>query len=238
MVHLNKSVGLTEATCQDTDIISVIPGTEVVYCFEMFNDGNVALTSHDLVDDHLGVLLDNDPTVLLPGESMLVTATAVINEYTLNIATYAALADDGIHGASAENAAIVNVINPAIELVKTVGIEPAVCATTDVITVPVGTEVTYCFTVLNTGDITLTVHDLSDSALGDLFAGFGLDLGPGDSYSFLETVIVNEGVMNTATWTAWVEAEGYFAEATDTATVNTYVPVTSYFYFLPLNYKK
>ena len=234
-VHLDKSVGLTEATCQDTDIITVTAGTEVVYCYEMFNDGDATLNSHDLLDDHLGVLLDDDPTVLAPGESMMITETAVINEYTLNNAYYTATTEYGGFEVSAPNAAIVNVINPAIELTKTVGTDPGVCATTDAINVPVGTEVTYCFTVFNSGDITLTIHDLSDDVLGDLFAGFGYELGPGDSYSFLETVVVTEDVTNTATWTAWVEEGGYFAEATDTATVTTYIPF--FYYYVPIVFK-
>ena len=50
-------------------------------------------------------------------------------------------------------------------MTKTVGLDPSVCAATDEITVTKGTKVTYCYQVENTGNITLTLHDLTDSAL-------------------------------------------------------------------------
>jgi hypothetical protein len=218
-VHLDKTVGLTEATCQDTDIITVVPGTEVVYCYELINTGTYTMTTHDLVDDMLGVLLDDFVYVLAPGESVLITESAVINEYTLNTAYYTATTEAGGFDASAQNAAIVNVINPAIELEKTVGIDPNVCATTDSVQVLAGTDVTYCFKVTNTGDATLAVHDLVDSELGDLLTDFAYDLAPGASVYITETATIVADVENTATWTAWFD-DVFFAEATDTASVD------------------
>ncbi|OQY45281.1 MAG: hypothetical protein B6242_10885 [Anaerolineaceae bacterium 4572_78] len=89
---------------------------------------------------------------------------------------------------------------------------------------------TYCYEVVNTGEITLTTHQLSDNfdLLGDLLLNEAIDLGPGASYMYSATITMEasgtftnpEGVFtNTATWSA-VNAFGYStAVATDTATV-------------------
>jgi hypothetical protein len=101
--------------------------------------------------------------------------------------------------------------------------------TTDSISVPVGTEVTYCFEVVNTGEETLVLHDLVDSELGALLEDFVYDLAPGASVFITETVAVTEDTVNTATWTAYMD-ENFFAEASDTATVTVYTP----WIYLPL----
>jgi hypothetical protein len=102
------------------------------------------------------------------------------------------------------------VSNPAISLDKTVGTDPGVCATTDAITVPAGyggTDVYYCYTVTNTGDLTLTLHDLVDSNLGPILDGLSYALGPGESVDTVSAGLVfsatiTETTTNDATWTA------------------------------------
>jgi hypothetical protein len=123
---------------------------------------------------------------------------------------------------------------PDITLDKTVGTDSS-CATSDTITVTVGTDVTYCYTVTNTGNVTLDLHDLDDSELGSLLSGFAYDLNPGESVSITETVTISVSVTNTATWTASSSSlTGVSAEASDTATVNAVEPEPTMFYiYLP-----
>ncbi len=110
----------------------------------------------------------------------------------------------------------------AIELNKTVGVEPAVCATTDSITVPPGGfDVYYCYTVRNTGLNTLNVHDLVDSELGTIFTGVNYALAPGATYSHIQQATIYDTVTNTGTWTAYNPSDGNpSASDSDTATVN------------------
>ena len=61
---------------------------------------------------------------------------------------------------------------PAITVAKTVGTVPGVCAATSNITVPLATMVYYCYTVTNTGDVTLNSHTLVDDKLGTIFTNF------------------------------------------------------------------
>src|SRR5690606_12467544 len=125
---------------------------------------------------------------------------------------------------------------PAITLSKTVGTEAGVCATESSINVPVGTEVTYCYEVTNTGTATLTSHDLVDSELGDLFIGDAFDLAPGQSHQFLATATITVDTTNTATWTAYSDGFGN-ATAEDSATVTVFEEGPEEFLmFLPLIY--
>jgi hypothetical protein len=122
---------------------------------------------------------------------------------------------------------------PGIVMTKTVNTDPNTCGTTNDLTVPAGgggTLVGYCYTVMNTGDVTLTMHDLVDSELGPLFTGFPYNLGPGQSVDTVSagmtiSTVITQTTMNLATWTAYVDT-AVFVTATATATV-TQAPPTS-----------
>ncbi len=75
---------------------------------------------------------------------------------------------------------------PAIELNKTVGTAPGVCAAGDSVTVTAGTEVYYCYQVENTGDVTFNFHDLVDSELGTILNDLGHARGDGDQRGHLD----------------------------------------------------
>jgi len=62
----------------------------VTYCFAVTNTGPLALSRHDLVDSHLGVILDGLPFTLLPDASVFLTQTAIITQTTINSATWTA----------------------------------------------------------------------------------------------------------------------------------------------------
>ncbi|MCA9972931.1 MAG: hypothetical protein KC425_22090, partial [Anaerolineales bacterium] len=114
-----------------------------------------------------------------------------------------------------------------VSLNKTVGTDPSVCATTDTITVKGGTDAYYCYEVTNTGTVTVTMHDLDDDKLGNVFSSVAYDLAPGASIDTVAlgltiSATINTTTTNTATWTGYVGT--YTAVATDTATVNTTVP--------------
>lgn len=112
---------------------------------------------------------------------------------------------------------------PAIELAKTVGTDPNACATTDSLQVNAGDTVYYCYTVTNTGNITLTHHDLTDDQLGVILSGFVYDLGVGASVYITQSETVYVDVTNMATWTAYIPSMGVTATADDSATV-TVIP--------------
>jgi hypothetical protein len=211
-IVITKTVGLVDGVCATTSSIEVAAGTTVYYCYTVTNTGDVTLNYHDLADDQLGAIFTGLNYALTPGASVNTVAAglsipAVINTSTTNVATWTAYqSPTGGLSATATATATVNVAS--IEIVKTVGTDPAVCAAESNITVPAGTEVYYCYTVTNTGDVTLNLHDLVDDQLGTLFTGFAYALTPGSSVSTVDaglviSAIANAPVLNTATWTAY-----------------------------------
>lgn len=109
--------------------------------------------------------------------------------------------------------------NPQVELTKTVGTDPATCAVTDAITVNEGTDVTYCYSIENTGDVTFTLHTLTDSELGDILVDFPYQLVPGASAFITATATITTTTTNTAVWTASDPSGPVSAADSDTATV-------------------
>ncbi|HNS01925.1 MAG TPA: proprotein convertase P-domain-containing protein, partial [Anaerolineae bacterium] len=125
--------------------------------------------------------------------------------------------------------------NPAITLDKTVGTDPNVCAVTDEITVAAGTEVTYCYEVTNTGDVTFSLHDLDDSELGTILSNFPYTLAPSASAFLTATTTINVTTVNTATWTAYELFDGGGVSSTDTATVTVEMQDPPNIYVNPLS---
>ncbi len=90
-IALAKTVGTTPGVCAATDNISVAAGTEVYYCYQVQNTGNVTFELHDLADDKLGAVLSNLAYTLTPGAfSPQVIVPKTINVDTVNTATWTA----------------------------------------------------------------------------------------------------------------------------------------------------
>ncbi len=99
---------------------------------------------------------------------------------------------------------------PSIELTKTVGTVPGVCAATDTVTVSTGTTVYYCYVAENTGDVTFNFHDLDDDQLGEILDDLPYVLAPGAfSPEVIVPDVVSGPVVNTGTWTAATAVGGY-----------------------------
>ena len=90
-----------------------------------------------------------------------------------------------------------------IVLLKTVGTDPATCATEREIIVPSGTTVYHCYTVTNNTDVVLDTHTLVDDKLGTLFSDLAYDLAPGASVdTVVASAVIEAPTINGATWTA------------------------------------
>jgi hypothetical protein len=219
-VELRKTVGLDPSICATTDEISAGPGTAVTYCYQITNTTPVTLTQHDLVDTHLGMILDGFAFNLLPEHSVFLTQTAIITETLVNTATWTAFASGSGYAVAATDAATVTVVAPSISLTKTVGLDPSVCAVTNAITVPANTAVTYCFEVTNTGATAFTQHDLVDNHLGAILDGFAFNLMPEQSVFLTQTAMITGTLVNTATWTAYNPGPTDMVSAMGVATVS------------------
>lgn len=107
----------------------------------------------------------------------------------------------------------------SILLTKTVGTGPE-CATTNEITVPAGTQVTYCYTVGNTGSRNLITHTLVDDVLGTLVGPEAvIPLNVDQELTTTVSSVATQTVKNTAIWTAMTDYRMVTASAMATVTV-------------------
>lgn len=137
-----------------------------------------------------------------------------------NVLDSAVFLDNLVLGVASGNECTPGATQPSeIALRKTVGLEATDCATTQRITVPADTDVTYCYEVTNTGTSVLTHHDLEDTELGTILADWVFELEPGETDHITQTVNIMHTTFNTAVWTARNPALQLSAVATDTATV-------------------
>jgi hypothetical protein len=108
-LHLafSKSVGIAGITpaCTQTSRAHLPVNTTVVYCYTLQNNSSFTLTTHTLVDDQLGALLNATIYTLTPGLSFSTTATATLAVNTTNVATWTATTIGALNPA---------LVNPAI----------------------------------------------------------------------------------------------------------------------------
>lgn len=105
------------------------------------------------------------------------------------------------------------------------GMEPR-CSSNNQVQVPVETTVVYCYTIHNTGEVTLATHSLVDSHLGQLLQDVNYVLAPGTTYSttFTQTLMVS--TTNVATWTVTADTGEVRLLIPDTATAQNVATVT------------
>ena len=137
---------------------------------------------------------------------VLLIATAVLSLLMTSLATAATLPLSKDHHNSLTKATLQKemlAIAPGIFFTTTVGLDPSVCASSQTIFVPSGTEVVYCYQIQNSGDVALTVHDLVDSELGTILSGFSFSLLPNSTVWLSQTAVITTSTANSATWTAY-----------------------------------
>ncbi len=168
-ITLSKTVSL-DGSCGAVSEIMVLPGTTVTYCFTVTNSGNVTFTTHDLVDDQLGVLLDDLPFVLNPGAETNLLASTMISATVVNTAVWTA--SDGENSAEASATATVEVVAPGAIF------SPA----SHEVGAP-GATVTHTFTLTNNGNITdsFTLTVSGNTWMTTLLEPSPVTLGPGEA---------------------------------------------------------
>ncbi len=205
-IQVNKTVSLDTLGCHSLSSIEVpVEGGYVNYCYEVTNTGVVTFTSLDLVDSELGTLLQSFPYSLAPNATFVFSQTALISVATTNIATWTASITPTL-AVTGTDSALVTVAEPAagISLAKSVGTDPGVCASAGTLVLPPGGgTVYYCYEVWNTGNVTLTIHDLVDDQLGALLTSFPYTLAPGASTFITQAATITATTVNSATWTAF-----------------------------------
>jgi uncharacterized repeat protein (TIGR01451 family) len=218
VIHPALGISTTVSTtgaCPGLEVVNVLAGTSVTWCYVVTNTGDVSVTGIHTSDDQYGALAGT--TTLAPGQSA--TLSRAVVESADVTATAVAVGSDGVLGTpvvSNHDPAVVNVVSPSVDLDVTVSTNGA-CPGVDAVTVPAGTSVTYCYKVINNGDDTLTNVVVKDPN-GNVITVIA-SLGAGASSTFTGatvTLLSNVTVTGTATAT---DQYGYPVSDTDSALV-------------------
>jgi uncharacterized repeat protein (TIGR01451 family) len=211
----------TAGAAPDGTILSVVSGSPVIYTYVVRNTGNVDLTDVVAVDDKLGPV--GSAASLAAGASVTFTLTAAsVAADVTNVVTVT-----GAYGAAAvtdTDDAIVHVTPPpvpapAIEIVKVAN----GAADGAVLTVESGANVTYTYTVRNTGNVDLSNVVVTDDKLGAI--GTEALLPAGGTVVFMKTALnVTADVTNLGTVTGAYGATT--VTDSDDAVVDVITPVT------------
>jgi len=194
------------ATKDLNSLVANIVGTEVTWCAEITNGGNVPLTNIVLDAPQIGVTgIDaleaaNAGSVLLPGESVTISLDGVIvPDGLLSDGSVVAQPSDAdgnpVDLPKVDDADTAETREASIDLQTTVvaGVDGDCAEATEIVTVQVGDDVTWCFLVTNTGTVDLLVEEVTDVTLG-VTVEIPVDeqrLSPGD------TVLVTNGSQAT-----------------------------------------
>ncbi len=198
---------------KSADPTTYVAGDEVTYTFVATNSGGLTLSDVDITDTGLTGLsaLDCTPTApasLAPGEDLTCTATKTMSQAetdagsVTNTATATGTPPGGANPVTAtDDETVLSVGAGSIDLVKSVS--PG--------TFVAGDELTYTFEATNTGGLTLTGVEITDTGLDGLSS---LECTPAAP----ATLAPGENLTCTATKTA-TQAETDAGSITNTATV-------------------
>ncbi|HWT15275.1 MAG TPA: hypothetical protein VN581_05780 [Patescibacteria group bacterium] len=226
-IQLETTIGKPSIYCTDPgnpdncalppsgqNILQVEPGEEVLVGFSVRNTGDIALTSHSLVDSDLGFLLNNFPYTLPPGASAFLTqrfAAPLAIGLDTRSATWTGTAAGGVAAADADVYGI-DVLAPQFTLEATVAPATSVCsnpADISTCTLPIantiafvpGQKVVVGYEVRNTGTYTLPTHTLVDSAIGTVLNHLPYALLPGAGAFLVQFDTPAAPATRSATWT-------------------------------------
>lgn len=196
---ITPTVGTTAGACATTTSVQVVANTTVYYCYTVHNRSGQALSFHNLQSSR-GSVNRNLNTFTLANEERRVFSTTIElgdNDLSLadstsvdvtNYVTWTARpTQDSGTPIVASGSAFIDVVNPAINVVKTVGQDRTVCGAARSLRVPSGQAVSFCISIQNTGDITFTSHTLNDTQLSIVNATFNYTLTPGSTLTILPT---------------------------------------------------
>jgi len=192
-------------------------GDAVTWCFVATNTGDVALTNVLFTDTPAGItdldlLADRNPAILAVGESLSFSENGTIAAGGVdNVASVTGAASDptgtpvpGVPPVTDSDDAAIN--EAAVDLQKTViaGADGDCAAAGELATVNTGTEVTYCFTVTNTGAVPIEVTEVVDTTLGVTIPvpAASQVLAPGAAVTVTHVATATVELVNTAQVTA------------------------------------
>jgi hypothetical protein len=112
----------------------------------------------------------------------------------------------------------------ALTLTGTTDLTTSICGAGVAFTVPRGTDVQYCYLAHNTGQVTLSLHDLEDTQ-GPIFSGYPLALQPGFAMWLMQTRQPMAAGAFVAEWTSYNPGPSDVASDTDATPIVLAPPI-------------
>lgn len=178
-IEVSTTASAVEGACGAAAVLDLPAPGPVTYCVRAYNPNPYPLAAHRLVDDQGVELHLPDDLVLQPGETYTVTADRMITEPMT--ASFTWRAQTTTRQIPVTDTASARVRVPHIDVKLTFGKYGSSDCVRDTLTVTVGTQVLYCYSVINDGSVAFNTHHLVD-------ASFPID------YSFAYTLPQGEGV--------------------------------------------
>jgi len=223
MVGAQDGAGLSIS--KSADLASAAVGDNITYTYTITNSDNVTITGITLEDDQLGAINLGGQTSLSAGENITATATYTVVEADLpgplvNTATISGTDPDGNPVTDNATASVGLTYTASLQLTKTA--DPTSAST--------GENITYTYTITNTGNVTLSNITLADDKIPEVsLPSDNITLAPGGNITATATYTVSEGdleqgsIVNNATATG-TDPDGNTVTANDTATVELTSP--------------
>jgi uncharacterized repeat protein (TIGR01451 family) len=207
----------TSGACPGQEVVNVLAGTAVTWCYTVTNTGDAKVTSLVVTDNQYGVVPGSIPT-LNPGQSATLSLNVSASvDITVTASASGTVPVTGTSVQSPQDPAVVNVVSPGIDVDVTVSTN-GTCPGADSVTVPAGVDVVYCYTVTNNGDDTLTDVVLSDANGNVLGTLPSLDSGASSTLTGAAAPVLGDAIV-TAT-AAGTDAYGFPVTDTDTALIH------------------
>jgi uncharacterized repeat protein (TIGR01451 family) len=192
-------------------------GDTVTYSITVSNTGNEDLEEVTVMDSILGDLSDSFGDTLGVGDSETQDFDFTVPEDgadpLVNVVTVSGTGADSGTTVDSTATCSIDILHPAISIVKTVSEE----------TVAVGDTVTFTFVVKNTGDVTLFDITVDDDVLGHI--GDIAVLEPGESETLTaDFVVTGEEPITNIAIARGHDVLGRVVEASDTAVVTPILP--------------
>ena len=196
--------------------------TVLRFCYTMTNTGDEALNLHDVRDSHIGQIAGPGHDHLVqPGDGVVLTATGAWQKSALHDVVWEATGVESDTVVYDWDGVFVTVLGPEITLDMTVMVDDGhgTCGTESELAVPAGTQVTYCYTMTDSGDEDVNYHFLDDDQLGSLINHLDREIAPGETLVHTEVAVITEPVTSTAQWAALSQGTGVDVWDSDTVVV-------------------
>lgn len=215
---LTATVGLDPGVCTSNSTVQPRANQLVYYCFTISNTSGAVLTNHQISSTLRSIttslVLAIPPNTITNTMFHGLVFTDVTNADVTNTITWTARSANSATVVTATDQVAINVVGPAVSIVKTVGQDSATCSSATRLPTPLNQLIYYCLTLINTGDVALTRHTVSDPLLGINNVTFDHLLAPDEELTILHN-------------TPAIPFAGRLAKSSGTVSTTNTVTVTS-----------